>query len=96
MRKWLRRILRLLGWVARILGWGYLVLTVVDALVSVENRTALLSINGAAARLLPDALLGIWMVEMPTGGVLRGDFILMAVILLVVGWLCRRIASSLH
>ena len=90
---------RALGVVAtacRAFAAAYLVLLVLDVLLPAGARTWLLGLNGLASRLVPGPVSGLFVLPTPLGGALRGDFALAAVILLAVGWLCRRVSASLR
>lgn len=69
-------------------------LAVADAVLPAGARTALLSLNGIASRLLPDAISGLFVFQTPLGGALRGDFVLAAIMLLALAWALGR-ASAL-
>lgn len=69
-------------------------LAVADAVLPAVARTALLSLNGIASRLLPDAISGLFVFQTPLGGALRGDFVLAAIMLLALAWALGR-ASAL-
>lgn len=91
----MRRALGALSAACRALALCYAALLVLDVLLPAGARTWLLGVNGLATRLLPAPVSGLLVVPTPLGGALRGDYALAAIILLVAGWLCRRVRASL-
>lgn len=90
------RALRVVSTACRVAAAAYLVLLVLDVLLPAGARTWLLGVNGIASRLVPGPVSGLLVLQTPLGGALRGDFALAAIILLVIGWLCRRVSASLR
>lgn len=80
----------------RVAAAAYLVLLVLDVLLPAGARTWLLGVNGLATRLVPAPVSGLLVLPTPLGGALRGDYALAAIILLVIGRLCRRVSASLR
>lgn len=76
--------------VARVLAVALCVLVVVDSFdVGVLHR-ALLDVNGLAASVVPQSVLGLLVFRTPMGGAFRGDFALVAIVLFVIDWLLTR------
>ena len=90
------RALRAVATACRVAAAAYLVLLVLDVLLPAGARTWLLGLNGIASRPVPGPAQGHLVLQTPLGGALRGDFALAAIILLVIGWLCRRVSASLR
>ena len=89
-------VLRVVALACRVAAWALVALTVADAFLGVGARTWLLSVNGAVSRLVPGPLAGLFVFQTPFGGVFRGDFALLAIILLVIDWLLVRVSASLR
>lgn len=88
-----------LGWAAvalRVAAWVLVGLVVADAVLPAGARTYLLAANGLATRLVPDALSGLFVFQTPLGGAFRGDFAVLAIVLLVLDWICCRASASLR
>ncbi|MGI6230794.1 MAG: hypothetical protein ACOYJL_07825 [Tractidigestivibacter sp.] len=88
--------LRVLRIIARVLAFALLALTVVNVLDPEPLHATLRRINGALTLNLPSQIAGVLVVSTPLGGALRGDYVLLAVILLVVGWVLKRGANALE
>lgn len=80
----------------RVLAWLLAALTVCDVVLVGAPRSALLGVNGAVLRALPDAISGLFVFQTPFGGVFHGDFALAAIVFLIVDWLLSRLSSSLR
>lgn len=76
--------------IARVLAVALCVLVVVDSLDLGALHTALLGVNGLAARVIPQPILGILVFPTSLGGAFRGDFALVSVLLFVIDWLLAR------
>lgn len=90
------RALRIMATLCRVAAGAYLALLVLDVVLPAGARTWLLGVNGLATRLVPAPVQGLLVLQTPLGGALRGDYALAAIILLVIGWLCRRVSASLR
>ena len=76
--------------VARVRAVALCVLVVVDSFdVGVLHRV-LLDVNGLAAGVVPQSVLGLLVFRTPMGGAFRGDFALVAIVLFVIDWLLTR------
>ena len=71
-------------------------LAVADAVLPAGARTSLLPLNGLASRLLPGPISGLFVFQTPLGGVLRGDFVLAAIMLLALAWALGRASASMR
>lgn len=89
-------VMRAAAVAARICAWALVALVACDAVLPAGARTHLLAANGLATRLLPDALSGILVFQTPLGGAFRGDYAVLAIVLLVLDWLFCRAAARLR
>lgn len=89
-------VLRVLAVVARVVATLLLVLVVVDCVATGSLHSELLSLNGAVTRAIPSVISGVLVMQTPLGGAFRGDFLITAMILYVLGWLFSRVAASLR
>ncbi|MBM6774137.1 hypothetical protein [Olsenella profusa] len=96
MRSVVAGALRVLALVCRVCAWALAALVVADALLPAGPRALLLGVNGAVTQLVPAALRGLLVFATPLGGAFRGDFAVLAIVLLVADWLLCRIAASLR
>ena len=80
VRRALRNILRAVALLALVLAALYTVMVVLDALKSDILRVEQLKLDGFAMRMVPSALAGRYVFPLPTGGVLRGDYLIVAII----------------
>lgn len=96
MRSAAARVLRALALACRICAWALVALVVADALLPAGPRALLLGVNGAVTQLVPEPLRGLLVFAIPLGGAFRGDFAVLAIVLLVADWLLCRIAASLR
>ena len=83
-----RLVLRVAGIACRVLALALVALVALDLVMPTGMRTWLLSANGVASRLLPSALSGLFVIQTPLAGSLRGDYLVFALVLLVIGQLC--------
>ena len=90
------RALLVVSWVCRVLGWALAALVVAGALLPAGPRALLLGAVGLASRLVPAPLLGLFVFHTPFGGAFRGDFAIVAIVLLVLDWALRRLSASLR
>lgn len=80
----------------RFLAWAIVALVVADTFVTGQVRAALLPANTLLGRLIPEALSGVLVIATPFGGAFRGDFALVALILLLADWALCKFVSSLR
>ena len=90
------RALRLLALACRVAAWALVLLVVADAVVPAGPRAWLLGVNSAVSSLVPDAVSGLLVVVTPFGGAFRGDFAIVAIVLLVLDWALCRLSASLR
>lgn len=91
----LGRLARVLGILARVCAIALALLVVANAFLTGSARQVLMGITLEAQKFLLPAVSGILVYSTPFGGSLRGDFIVMSVILFVVDWLLQKLAFSL-
>lgn len=89
-------LLKTLAILARLTAVALSLLVVANAFVAGSWRIRVVEITARFTAWLPSAVSGILVFETPFGGVLRGDFVVSAVVLFVVDWLLSRRASSLR
>ena len=90
------RALSALAVALRVAAWAIVLLVVADAVLPAGARTWLLGVNGTLSRLVPGALSGLFVLQTPLGGAFRGDFAVVAIVLLVLDWICCRASASLR
>lgn len=88
--------LRVLSLACRALAWVLVALVVADAILPAGPRSLLLGINTLVSGIIPSALSGVLVFVTPFGGAFRGDFALVAILLLVADWLLGRASASLR
>lgn len=96
MRSGLHIALSVAATASRVIALAYVALALANALVPAEGRVALLALNGFFSRLVPGPLLGLLVIPTPFEGALRGDFVIAAIVFLVLGWLLSRASASLR
>lgn len=84
--------LRLASLVARILAILLSLLVVANAVLVGSLRAQLFGINRVVGSLIPPMLSGRLIYETPFGGVLRGDYIVCALVLFIIDWVLMRAA----
>lgn len=87
-------VLKVISLVARVAATVLAFLVVVLCFTTGSGRTSVLSSIIAFANALPTASMTALSVETPFGGVFKGDFCLVSVILFIVDWACGRAAAS--
>lgn len=92
----MRKVLNIVALVARVLAWAVTALVAADAFIGSGSRTWLLAVNGAVSRLVPSQLLGLFVFSTPFGGAFRGDYAILAIVLLVIDWVLTRVSASLR
>ncbi|WP_455138884.1 hypothetical protein [Thermophilibacter sp.] len=90
------RALRALAIVCRVAAWALVALVVADAVTPAGPRAWLLGVNSLVSSLLPDAVSGLLVIVTPFGGAFRGDFAIVAIVLLVLDWALCRLSASLR
>ena len=80
----------------RIAAIALALLSVANAFVLGSLRIRLVAITAVVSSWLPPALSGAFVFETPFGGVLRGDFMVAAVVLFVIDWALAKAAHSLR
>lgn len=88
--------LRALALVCRVAAWALVALIVADAALPAGPRAWLLGVNGAVSALVPEAVSGLLVIVTPFGGAFRGDFAIVAIVLLVLDWALCRLSASLR
>ena len=83
-----RAVLRVAGIACRVLALALVVLVALDLVMPTGLRTWLLSVNGMVSRLMPSDLSGLFVIQSPLAGSLRGDYLVFALVLVVIGQLC--------
>lgn len=89
-------LLSVLSVLCRIAAIALALLSVANAFVLGSPRIRLVAITAVVSSWLPPALSGAFVFETPFGGVLRGDFMVAAVVLFVIDWALAKAAHSLR
>lgn len=89
-------LLSVLSVLCRIAAIALALLSVANAFVLGSLRIRLVAITAVVSSWLPPALSGAFVLETPFGGVLRGDFMVAAVVLFVIDWALAKAAHSLR
>lgn len=89
-------LLSVLSVLCRIAAIALALLFVANAFVLGSLRIRLVAITAVVSSWLPSALSGAFVFETPFGGVLRGDFMVAAVVLFVIDWALAKAAHSLR
>jgi hypothetical protein len=89
-------LLSVLSVLCRIAAIALALLSVANAFVLGSLRIRLVAITAVVSSWLPPALSGAFVFETPFGGVLRGDFMVAAVVLFVIDWALAKAAHSLR
>lgn len=77
-------LLGIVCWLLRLVVWGFLILIVANAVVvTTPLRLQLMEVTSLIAKHLPSSLAGILVIALPTGGVLRGDLLVAALLILI-------------
>ena len=72
------------------------VVVVASAVLTGAHRAALVKALNLASWVVPAPLFGQFVFETPFGGALRGDLIIVSLLLFVLDWACLRCAASLR
>lgn len=89
-------LLKLIAVVLRLCAIALAALVVANAFNIGPLRIRLVEITSTVASWIPDGLSGSLVYQTPFGGVLRGDFVAVAVVLFIVDWLLSRKARELR
>lgn len=89
-------LLSVLSVLCRMAAIALALLSVANAFVLGSLRIRLVAITAVVSSWLPPALSGAFVFETPFGGVLRGDFMVAAVVLFVIDWALAKAAHSLR
>jgi hypothetical protein len=89
-------LLSVLSVLCRVAAIALALLSVANAFVLGSLRIRLVAITAMVSTWLPPALSGAFVFETPFGGVMRGDFMVAAVVLFVIDWALAKAAHSLR
>ncbi len=88
-------LVRAAAWACSAMAWALLAVVVLEVGLGPGMRTWLLGVDGVVSRLVPAPLLGLMVFPSPLGGALRGDYLLVAIMLSVLRrallWASRRL-----
>ncbi|GEM_PF-855500 len=84
-----RQVLHIVWIAASILACIWAVLALACALYAGSSRLALVQFTNAVSAFVPSAWRGTYVVALPTGGSLRGDFLITAVVFAGIATLVR-------
>mgnify|MGYP001202734455 CR=1 len=93
---WASHALGALAVISRALSWALAALVAADALLAGWSRGWLLAVNEVVSQLIPALVRGLFVFPTFVGGAFRGDFALVAFVLIVLDWIFCRIAASLR
>lgn len=89
-------LLYIVAVLARVGAWCFSILVVSGALAPAGSwRLALIRITSMVTSWMPASFSGVLVFRSPFGGVIRGDFIIVALLLFIIDWLCLKQARSL-
>ena len=88
--------LRLAAFLMRLLALAFSAFVVASAVLTGSHRLALVKALNLTMWLVPPSMLGHLVYETPFGGALRGDLIIVSLILFVADYVCLRLAASLR
>lgn len=80
----------------RVFAWMLSLIIVGSALPFAPLRFAFLMFYHTVSRILPPVLVGSFIIESPFGGILRGDYVIVTLILFVLDYLLCRLAFTLR
>lgn len=80
----------------RVFAWMLSLIIVGSALPFAPLRFAFLMFYHTVSRILPPVLVGLFIIESPFGGILRGDYVMVTLILFVLDHLLCRLAFTLR
>ncbi len=88
--------LRVVAVACRVLSWALVALVVANVVLPAGPRAWLVPITTAVSRALPDAVSGLFVFSTSLEGAFRGDFAIVAIVLLVADWVLCRLSASLR
>lgn len=88
-------VLRVIAFIARVYAWLFAAAMCASACSFGPFRGFMLQFVFWISKCLPNPFFGLFVWETPFGGMLRGDFILMAFVLIMIDWICTRRAYTL-
>lgn len=88
-------VLRVIAFIARVYAWLFAAAMCASACSFGPFRGFMLQFVFWISKCLPNPFFGLFVWETPFGGMLRGDFILMAFVLIMIDWICTRRADAL-
>lgn len=80
----------------RVFAWMLSLIIVGSALPFAPLRFAFLMFYHTVSRILPPVLVGSFIIESPFGGILRGDYVIVTLVLFVLDFLLCRLAFTLR
>lgn len=80
----------------RVFAWMLSLIIVGSALPFAPLRFAFLMFYHTVSRILPPVLVGSFIIESPFGGILRGDYVIVTLVLFVLDYLFCRLAFTLR
>lgn len=80
----------------RVFAWMLSLIIVGSALPFAPLRFAFLMFYHTVSRILPPVLVGSFVIESPFGGILRGDYVIVTLVLFVLDYLFCRLAFTLR
>ena len=88
--------LRLLALVLRLGAIATSLVVVAAAVLTDAHRATLVRLLNLTSWIVPQGVMGRFVVETPFGGALRGDLVIVSVVLFVADWLCLVHATTLR
>lgn len=80
----------------RVFAWMLSLIIIGSALPFAPLRFAFLMLYHTVSRILPPVLVGSFIIESPFGGILRGDYVIVTLVLFVLDYLLCRLAFTLR
>lgn len=80
----------------RVFAWMLSLIIIGSALPFAPLRFAFLMLYHTVSRILPPVLVGSFVIESPFGGILRGDYVIVTLVLFVLDYLFCRLAFTLR
>lgn len=80
----------------RVFAWMLSLIIIGSALPFAPLRFAFLMFYHTVSRILPSVLVGSFIIESPFGGILRGDYVIVTLVLFVLDYLLCRLAFTLR
>lgn len=90
-------IFRRAAQIMRFISWLFVLLISVNALLAgfISNRTLLITVNQLLGAFVPAPIAGLYVYQTIFGGVLRGDFCILAMICLFIDWFLCTVSQKL-